>query len=100
MKKTTHTLSLTLLSLLLCITACSDESTDDAGQSIQRQEQTITYSEGTNVYEINNDIGTLTLKGFPVKSTVYLSKTNPAASRREYYASLTAGGIKRRKALN
>ena len=75
MKKTI--LSLTLLSLLLCITACSDESTDDAGQSIQRQEQTITYSEGTNVYEINNDIGTLTLRGFPVNSTVYLSKTNP-----------------------
>ena len=61
---------------LLC--SCSD---DDSGTvtptPIVRSPQTITYQAGTKIYDINNNVGALTLKDFPAFRAIYLLKTNP-----------------------
>ena len=53
--------------------ACSSDDED----SITRNPQKITYAQGTHVYEISNDVGTLTLENFPASKTLFLAKTNP-----------------------
>ncbi|MBQ3966659.1 MAG: hypothetical protein II684_07515, partial [Treponema sp.] len=60
--------------------ACSDEGSKSAGsddKKIVRTDREIAWEKGKNVYEIPGDTGNLTLKGFPVYTKVFLSKTNP-----------------------
>lgn len=65
-----------LISLLF---SCSS-SNSGGPPTISRNPQSITYKKSQNVYEINNDISTLTLIGFPANSEAYLAKTNPTAT--------------------
>ncbi len=60
---------------LLC--SCSSDGSDSNSSSIARTPQTITYQEGKKLYEVNNDVGALTLENFPVLKLLYLIKTNP-----------------------
>ena len=62
------------------IVACSNEGSKSAGsddKKIVRTDRKISWEKGKNVYEIPGDTGNLTLKGFPVYTKVFLSKTNP-----------------------
>ena len=47
------------------------------GAITEGKPQTIKYETGITAYEVNDDIGTLTLEGFPENTALYLSKTNP-----------------------
>lgn len=75
MKKILSIGALACIFALLC--SCSDDSDTATQIPIARSPQTITYQAGTKLYELNNNVGTLTLKGFPRSKIFYLLKTNP-----------------------
>lgn len=75
MKKILSIGALACIFALLC--SCSDDSDTATQIPIARSPQTITYQAGTKLYELNNNVGTLTLKDFPAFRVIYLLKTNP-----------------------
>ena len=73
-------ISIGLISSAWIFTACSDDDSDDKSSDIVRNPQTIAFTEGRSCYEINNDVGELTVTGLKPSNRLFLSKTNPTAS--------------------
>jgi len=73
-------ISIGLISSAWIFTACSDDDSDDKSSDIVRNPQTIAFTEGSSCYEINNDVGELTVTGLKPSNRIFLSKTNPTAS--------------------